>query len=142
MRTLAEGHVDRYPDKELELDHSSLSDAEREAADANQTRATVGFDDAWDSLDWSSIREVPIGFISAGVALDDEGLVRGAAVAGDFYQDEDAADVLTKKVVDEAPSRELFAAAVDAAWDGQNRVVEGFKDVTPVVDALVEAASG
>jgi hypothetical protein len=141
-RSLAEGHVDRFPDRELELDHSSLSDGERESADQQRTRNTVGFDDAWDALTWSSVREVPIGFISAGVALDEEGVVKSAAIAGDFYQDEEAAEVLTKKLEGEAPTREAFAAAVEAAWDGQNHVVEGLKDVTPVVDALVEAAGG
>ncbi len=117
-----------------------MSDAERESVGNNRTRATVGFDDAWDALSWSSVREVPIGFISGGVALDDEGNVRSAAIAGDFFQDEDAADVLIKKLEGKPPTRDAFTAAVEASWDGQNRVVEGLKDIEPVVDALLEAA--
>jgi hypothetical protein len=140
VRLLAEGHVDRFPDASVELDHSSLSDKERAAGEAAADRMAVGFDDAWDSASWSKVREVPIGFVSAGIALDAEGLIDGAIVAGDFYQDEDAREVLSKKLNGAAPTEEAFVAAVAATWDGQNRVVEGLKDHEPVIEALVDAS--
>jgi len=140
VRLLAEGHIDRFPDVELETDRSSLSDAERASVDEGESATSVGFDDAWDSLTWSGTREIPIGFLSAGVGLDDEGLIESSVIAGDFFQDEDAADVLVKKLVGAKPEVEAFAGAVAAAWDGQNRVLEGVKDHAPIIEALAEAA--
>lgn len=140
-RLVAEGHVDRYRDVEVELDHSSVSDEVRVAATEIEGEMAIGFDQAWDNLEWSKTREVPIGFVSAGVSLDADGLVDTARIAGDFYQDESAPAVLAKKLVGVAPSKDAFSAAVTSSWDGQNRIVEGLKDPAPVVEALCEAAS-
>ncbi|MBW2464647.1 MAG: hypothetical protein JRH11_23570, partial [Deltaproteobacteria bacterium] len=76
-----------------------------------------------------------------GLALDQEGLVENVQVAGDFYQDEAAPGVLAKKLIGAAPTKDAFTAAVAATWDGQNRIVEGFKDPAPIVAALTEAAA-
>jgi len=141
VRLIAEGHVDRFRDVDFDLDHSSMSDEERQVAAEAAGEMAVGFDQAWDSLAWSEVREVPVGFISAGLALDQEGLVEDVRVAGDFYQDEAAPAVLAKKLVGATPTKDAFTAAVAAAWDGQHRVVEGFKDPAPVVEALAEAAA-
>lgn len=142
IRMLAEGHLDRYPDAELELDRSSPSDAERGAADELLPSLSVGFDDAWDTHAWSRVREVPIGFVSAGVTMDDEGFIADAVVAGDFYQDEEVVTLLAKKLAGTAPDPDAIAEVLRGVWDGQNRVLEGLKDLTVLTDALVEAAKG
>jgi hypothetical protein len=139
IQGIAEGHATRF--EGLEIERSSLSDEEREAARALEPELVVDLDaEAADGLSWSRPREIPIGFVSAAVAIGDGGTVADVRVAGDFYSDEDAVSALRDALVGEPPDAARFQAAINDTWDGTRRVIEGVKSLQPILDALIEAA--
>lgn len=137
VRWIAEGHPERFGE-ELTLERRSLDDDERTRAGDAGARFVVDPGDE-DDLSWSAPREVPIGYLSAGVRVAD-GAIEAAEVAGDFFQDADAPRVLRDKLVGQPPDPETVAGAVNDTWDGNKRVIEGIKELEPIVDALLEAA--
>ncbi|MEM9195449.1 MAG: hypothetical protein AAGF12_40135 [Myxococcota bacterium] len=154
IRAIAEGHLDRF-EGELELDQSSLSDEEREAAkDCEASTFVVGGDLAEAFLEsedvestlpgrppmvWSRPREIPIGFVSGGIRLDDDDRIEGARIAGDFYCDREAIGILSDRLQGQEPKKKIIAQALESTFDGNSYVLEGIKDLAPVVDALAEA---
>ena len=139
IQGIAEGHATRF--EGLEIERSSLSDEEREAARALEPELVVDLDaEAADGLAWSRPREIPIGFVSAAVAIGEAGTVADVRIAGDFYTDEDAVSSLRDALVGELPDAARFQAAINTTWDGARRVIEGVKSLQPILDSLIEAA--
>lgn len=142
VRWIAEGHSSRFGE-EVSPSRSSLTDEERKAARARMD----GFrfvpadeqEPAPPPLHWSRPRQIPIGWVSAGTRLDDEGFLEDVRVAGDFYQDHAAARILHDRLVGNEPSPELYAQAVNATWDAATSFIEGVTDLDPILQALIDA---
>ena len=143
VRWIAEGHPSRFGD-DVSPSQSSLTDGERSAAKARAPEFVWTPPDeqeiAAPPLHWSKPREVPIGFVSAGARLDEEGALEDVRVAGDFYQDHDAARVIHDKLVGNEPSAELYAEAVNSTWDAATHYIEGVTELDPILKSLLEAA--
>ncbi len=92
-----------------------------------------------DALRWSGPREVPIGFVAAGLRVTG-GLVADARLAGDFFADDDGAARLRDAIVGGPPTPERLVAAINAAYGAEGAVIEGLRSLAPVLDAFLEAA--
>jgi len=90
-----------------------------------------------DALRWSQPHEVPIGFVSAGLAVRD-GVIRDARLAGDFFADADGVARLRSALVDHAPSPEALVAAINATYGPRGVVIEGLRSLAPVLSAFLE----
>jgi len=134
---IAQGHPDRFG-SEVEVRRADLTDEERERAVTIEPDFDTGEDD--DRLRWSRPREIPIGFLSAGARLDDEGRLAEVRVAGDFFQDRAAPRVLSEKLVGQPPDAKRYVDAINSTWDGTSHVIEGLKELEPIRAALTEAA--
>ncbi len=135
VRALAEGHADRFED--VEPDHSSLSDREREAVGGFLPDTAVDVDRrAGAEWTWSKPVEIPIGFAAGGVQRGPDGELLEVALAGDFYQDDEAPAHLAKQLVGTEPTPASIQAAVTSTWDGTARVMEGVSDLEPIASAL------
>jgi hypothetical protein len=97
-------------------------------------------DDDDDALRWSQPHEVPIGFVSAGLAVRD-GVIRDARLAGDFFADADGTARLRSALVDHAPSPELLVAAINATYGPRGVVIEGLRSLAPVLSAFLELST-
>lgn len=142
VRWIAEGHASRFGDT-VSPSQSSLTDAERKAAksDPDEFRwEPPAEDDDEPALRWSKPHAVPVGWVSAGARLDEDGNLADVRVAGDFFQDHEAPRILRDKLVGHAPSAELYAEAVNSTWDGSTHVIEGLTELDPILRALLEAA--
>ncbi len=89
---------------------------------------------------WSSPREVPIGIVRAGLSFDERGVIAGAALAGDFFQDADAPARLRASLVGGLPGAERFRDAINATYGPHGAVIEGLRSLQPVLDAFLELA--
>ena len=136
IRMIAEGHADRFD--EVELERSSLTDAERTEASrlADGRRVTLG----GAPQRWVKPLAVPVGYVTARMERDEEGLVQDVEVAGDFFQDRGAPALLRKKLVGSAPDSKTLSSAVASTWDGSRYVIEGLKELDPLVSVLAQAA--
>lgn len=144
VRWIAEGHPSRFG-SEVTPDQSSLTDEERRAREARMdtlrwTPPSADEQGAAPALRWSKPRPVPIGWVSAGASLDEDGELTDVQIAGDFYQDEEAPRILREKLVGREPSAQLYAKAVNSTWDASKNFIEGLKDLDPILRALLEAA--
>ncbi len=92
-------------------------------------------------MHWSSAREIPIGFLEAGLGRNDVGIVTRACLAGDFFADDAADKALAERLVGHPPSTERFASAINGVFDGHAHILEGLKSLQPVLDAFVELAT-
>ncbi len=92
-------------------------------------------------LRWSSPREVPIGFVRAGLAIDDGAIddeaITDAALTGDFFQDADAVDRLRAALIGPA-TPERVSGALNATYGPGGAVIEGLRSLQPVLDAFLE----
>ncbi len=94
-----------------------------------------------EGMHWSKPREIAMGFLSAGLLCDDQGLIVEPRLAGDFFADRETPRVLGDKLAGKAPSEAVFADALAATFTG-GRVIEGVKDTERVLEALVAASAG
>ncbi len=97
-------------------------------------------DEGDDALRWSEPHEVPIGFVSAGLAVRD-GVIRDARLAGDFFADADGSARLRSALVDQAASPEALVAAINATYGPRGVVIEGLRSLAPVLSAFLELGS-
>lgn len=139
VRAVAEGHPSRFG-SEVTIDRSSLTDAERADVRARTDGVLWQPDPDEEALSWSELHEIPIGWLSAGARLDDDGTIADVRVAGDFFQDHDAPSALFEKLARKPRTKELYAASINATWDGSTHVIEGVKALEPILRALLEAA--
>lgn len=93
------------------------------------------------AMRWSSPREVPIGFVRAGLAFDVRGVVEDVALTGDFFQDADAPERLRAALVGGHATPERLRDALNATYGKQGAVIEGLRSLQPVLDAFLEVAS-
>ena len=89
---------------------------------------------------WSRPREVPIGLVRAGLAIDARGVVEAAALTGDFFQDTDAPERLEAALVGGLPTPERLRDALNATYGRHGVVIEGLRSLQPVLDAFVEVS--
>lgn len=89
---------------------------------------------------WSRAREVPIGLVRAGLAIDARGVVEAAALTGDFFQDADAPERLEAALVGGLPTPERLRDALNATYGRHGVVIEGLRSLQPVLDAFVEVS--
>lgn len=94
-----------------------------------------------DAMRWSQPHEVPIGFVSAGLAVRD-GAIRDAQLAGDFFADADGAARLHSALVGHAPAPETLVAAINATYGAGGAVIEGLRSLAPVLSAFLALGSG
>jgi len=95
--------------------------------------------EADDALRWSAPREVPIGFVSAGLRVEG-GVITDARLAGDCFADDAGFTLLRDALVGNVPSPERFVAAINGAFGAEGAVIEGLRSLAPVRDAFLEAA--
>lgn len=105
---------------------------------ADLSSADPGFCDA--RLRWSRPLPVPIGVVSAGLALDEEGCIARAAVAGDVYQEDLAPVRLNEALCGRPPSPELFRDALNATYGQGGVAIEGLSSLQPLLEAFLEIA--
>jgi hypothetical protein len=89
---------------------------------------------------WSAPREVPIGWLHAGVTRDESGIVIDAALTGDFFQDSDARDRLRAALAGGHPTPERLRDALNATYGPHGAVIEGLRSLQPVLEAFLELA--
>ncbi|HEY8426851.1 MAG TPA: hypothetical protein VIL20_00690, partial [Sandaracinaceae bacterium] len=89
---------------------------------------------------WSAPREVPIGFVRAGLTLDERRVIEDAVLAGDFYQDADAPSRLRSALAGGPATPERIRAAIDATYGPHGAVIEGLRSCEPVLEAFLEVA--
>ncbi len=91
------------------------------------------------ALRWSAPREVPIGFLCAGLHVDD-GVIADARLAGDFFADEAGLVTLRDALLGAPPEPARFVAAINGAFGADGAVIEGLRSLAPVLEAFLEAA--
>lgn len=90
------------------------------------------------NLRWSPPREVPIGFISAGLRRDASGLVIDARLSGDFFQDDAARMLLKDALVGKTATREELVQAINKVYGRNALVIEGVPSLNTILDAFVD----
>ncbi|MGF1467495.1 MAG: hypothetical protein ACFCGT_15325 [Sandaracinaceae bacterium] len=86
---------------------------------------------------WSEPREVPIGWIWAGLARGPAGVTH-ARIAGDLYQDDDGPDRLSAALMGAPPSPERLRDGLNAALGTHGATVEGLRSLQPALEAFLE----
>ncbi len=90
-------------------------------------------------LRWSTPREVPIGFVSAGLRVEG-GVIADARLAGDFFADAAGITQLRDALRGAPPEPERFVAAINGAFGAHGAVLEGLRSLAPVLAAFLEVA--
>jgi hypothetical protein len=90
-----------------------------------------------EGLRWSTPRAAPIGLVQAGLAIE-AGIVRDAALAGDFFQDLDAPERLRTALVGGAPTPERLRDALNVTYGAGGAVIEGLRSLQPALDGFLE----
>jgi lipoate-protein ligase A len=91
-------------------------------------------------LAWSKPHEEAIGFVSAGLALDERGVISSARIAGDFFMHADCNGDLEEALVGKPPTDETFATAIDAVLAHRVGLIEGVRSLRTLHAAFLEAA--
>jgi hypothetical protein len=134
LRALAEGYVSAF-----RLDPSTRAPDEQELRCTAELRVALGVDLRDDlGLCWSAPLEEAIGFVSAGVSLDERGALSGVRMAGDFYQHRECPALLAARLLGREPSAEIVGAAVDAVYS-QPGMLEGVRSLDSLRAALLDA---
>lgn len=87
---------------------------------------------------WSAPHEVPIGFISAGLRRDANGLVSDARLSGDFFQDDAARSSLKDALVGKAATRQELVQAINTVYGRNALVIEGVPSLNTILDAFTD----
>jgi len=92
-----------------------------------------------DELSWSSPQPEAIGFVSAGVAVDDAGAIADARLAGDFMLSEATEQTLAERArglpADDAP----LVGLVNGLYTNDAHFIEGVKDTGSILRVLRDA---
>lgn len=92
-------------------------------------------------LTWSHPHEEAIGFVSAGLALDAQGSIGAARIAGDFFMHADCNADLEEALVGKPPTDDVFASAIDAVLAHRVGLIEGVRSLRTLHAAFIDAAS-
>lgn len=91
-------------------------------------------------LTWSVPHEEVIGFVAAGLALDGQGLIRAARVAGDFFMHGDCHAQLEEALAGKPPTDDVLAAALDGVLAHRVGLIEGVRSLRTLHAAFLDAA--
>jgi hypothetical protein len=136
---LVTGHGQRYPNIACEVTGVPPEVGERAKLLANERASEKAT--AAGGLNWSLNREIPIGFLQAGLRLGSDGTVEDAQLTGDFFQDDGARQALRERLAGHAPDAARFANAINQTYDGKNHVIEGVRDLNPALEAFLDVAA-
>jgi len=92
-------------------------------------------------LAWSLPHEEVIGFVSAGVALDAQGAISAARVAGDFFMHADCNTALEEALLGKPATDESFASALDNVLAHRIGLIEGVRSLRTLHAAFLDAAA-
>jgi len=140
VRSIAEGHSTRF-EGPITTEHVTVPRTLAGGIEAAEAWVRASADPTESTLTWSKLREVPIGFISAGVRLDGSGTTEDVRVAGDFFQDRAAPIALSERLLGKVPDKGTLAAAAEATWARGGHQIEGLTDLSAIVGCLDEAVS-
>jgi hypothetical protein len=134
---LAEGYARGH---DVVFEAHALTPAELEAAAALRRALSVDLD-ADQGLCWSAPREEAIGFISAGVKLDDTGAIAALTLGGDFMQRSGRAEALRALLIGARPDANRIGAALDAVYAREPGSLEGVRSLHSLRDAILDACT-
>lgn len=92
-------------------------------------------------LVWSAPHEEVIGFVSAGLALDADGTISAARIAGDFFMHADCNSDLEEALAGKPPTDDAFATALDAVLAHRIGLIEGVRSLRTLHAAFLDAAA-
>lgn len=117
-----------------------LGASELEAAAA--LRRTLAVDpSADDGLRWSAPHEEAIGFVSAGVRLDDAGAIAALTLGGDLLQRSGRVEALRAALIGARPDPARVGAALDAVYGREAGALEGVRSLHSLRDAILDACT-
>jgi hypothetical protein len=119
--------------KPFDLDLKQIERAER-------LQPVVRATDERPGLAWSAPHEEVIGFVAAGLALDSQGLISAARVAGDFFMHGDCHAQLEEALAGKPPTDDVFAAALDGVLAHRVGLIEGVRSLRTLHAAFLDAA--
>jgi hypothetical protein len=90
-------------------------------------------------LCWSRPHEEAIGFVSAGVRLDEHGKLAALEVGGDFFQQRECPGQLAARLLGRTPDEVAIGGALDAVYAARPGLIEGVRSLTSLRDALLDA---
>jgi hypothetical protein len=109
---------------------------------ARQLDPVIRVIDERPGLAWSAPHEEAIGFVSAGIALDAQGLISAARIAGDFFMHSDCHAELEEALAGKPPTDETFASAIDAVLANRVGLIEGVRSLRTIHAAFLDATRG
>ena len=135
LEALAAGYARTFgaERRPLDLDLKQLERAER-------LEPVVRAIDDRPGLAWSAPHEEVIGFVAAGLALDDRGLISAARIAGDFFMHSDCHPQLEDALAGKPPTDDAFAAALDGVLAHRVGLIEGVRSLRTLHAAFLDAA--
>lgn len=152
--TLAEGKPDGTPSpadvlEAIAAGYAKTFGAERRPFDLDIKRLeraahlepVVRAIDERPGLAWSTPQNEAIGFVSAGLALDADGAIAAARIAGDFFMCAECNAALEEALVGKPPSDETFATALDAVLAQRVGLIEGVRSLRTLHAAFLDAAT-
>ena len=93
------------------------------------------------ALGWSYPLEEAIGFVSAGVALDEGGKFSAVRLCGDFFAHRSCASALERQLLGVTPTQETVGRAVDGAYATSGYDVEGIRSMRTIQEAILQAVA-
>jgi hypothetical protein len=91
-------------------------------------------------LRWSSPHEEAIGFVSAGVRLDERQRLQAVKLCGDFFQVRDCPAKLTELLLGQEPTADAVGAALDAVYAARPGVIEGVRSLHMLREVILNAS--
>jgi len=134
---LADGYA-RGHDVVFEAREPSASELEAAAALRRALAVDLGADDG---LCWSAPHEEAIGFVGAGVRLDDAGAIAALTLGGDFMQQSGRGQALRDALIGAHPDPTRVGAALDAVYGRRAGSLEGVRSLQSLRDAILDACA-
>lgn len=92
-----------------------------------------------DAFAWSAPRDVPIGFVEAGVRLSAANNIEQVRLAGDYFADDALDGILNDSLRGKQGTDAEFVAAINLAMGKDGAVLEGVASLNTVLDAFRDA---
>lgn len=94
-----------------------------------------------DGFTWSGPREVPIGFIDAGIRRAANGQIEAVRLAGDYFGDDDGERMLNDAMRGTEGSDVELVAAINHAYGKEGAVIDGIASLNAIRDAFLAIAT-